>query len=102
MTDTTKVALQALSTYRQAASDVADGFDRARQALVDADVQSDSFGLLQESQGIHTKYSERCDDGLNVLRDGRDVFDALADAMDTIRDAYRGADTAAAQRYGGH
>jgi len=100
--DTTKVALEALATYRQTAADVADGFDRARQGLVDADVQGDSFGLLQESQGIASKYSERCEDGLQVLTDGRDVFDALADAMDTIREAYQTADTAAAQRYGGH
>jgi hypothetical protein len=99
--DTTKVALQALSTYSQTAVDISDGFERARQALVDADVHSDSFGLLQESQGIHGKYTERCDDGLTVLRDGRDVFEALADAMDLIRDAYRGADTAAAHRFGG-
>ena len=101
-TDTTKVALQALSTYKQAAQDVSDGFERARQALVDADVSSDSFGLLQESQGIHGKYTERCDDGLSVLKDGRDVFDALTDAMDTIRQAYTSADGAAAQRFGGH
>jgi len=100
--DTTKVALQALATYRQAAADVADGFDRARQGLVDADVSGDSFGLLQESQGIASKYSERCEDGLQVLTDGRDVFDALADAMDAIREAYHSADLAAAQRYGGH
>jgi hypothetical protein len=100
-TDTTKVALQALTAYKSAAQDVSEGFERARQALVDADVTSDSFGLLQESQGIHTKYAERCDDGLSVLRDGRDVFEALGDAMDTIREAYRGADTASAQRFGG-
>ena len=101
-TDTTKVALQALSTYKQASQDVSDGFERARQALIDADVSSDSFGLLQESQGIHDKYTERCDDGLSVLKDGRDVFDALCDAMDTIRNAYSSADTAASQRFGGH
>lgn len=101
MTDTTKVALQALSTYKQAATQVADGFESALQKLVDADVSSDSFGLLQESQGIHTQYAERCEDGLTAMRDGRDVFDALADAMDTIREAYHGADQAAAQRYGG-
>jgi hypothetical protein len=100
-TDTTKVALQALSTYKQASQDVSDGFERARQALIDADVSGDSFGLLQESHGIHTKYTERCDDGLNVLKDGRDVFDALCDAMDTIRAAYNSADTAASQRFGG-
>jgi hypothetical protein len=100
--DTTKIALQALSTYKQASQDVSDGFERARQSLIDADVSGDSFGLLQESQGIHAKYTERCDDGLNVLKDGRDVFDALCDAMDTIRDAYRNADTAASQRFGGH
>ncbi|NUT31995.1 MAG: hypothetical protein HOV79_02865 [Hamadaea sp.] len=101
MTDPTKVALQALSAYGQSATQVADGFERALRSLVDADVQRDSFGLLPESQGVHTQYAERCDDGLTVLRDGRDVFDALADAMETIRDAYRDADQAAAQRYGG-
>ncbi|NUR74386.1 MAG: hypothetical protein HOU81_26550 [Hamadaea sp.] len=99
--DTTKIALQALDSYRQTASSVADGFDRARQGLVDADVSGDSFGLLQESQGIAGKYSERCEAGLQVLTDGRDVFDALADAMEAVRDAYRTADKAAAQRYGG-
>lgn len=101
MTDTTKVALQALTSYKKASQDVSDGFERARQALIDADVTSDSFGLLQESQGIHSQYTERCTDGLNVLKDGRDVFDALCDAMDTIREAYSSADSAAAQRFGG-
>ncbi|MEV0272913.1 MAG: hypothetical protein HOV71_27360 [Hamadaea sp.] len=99
--DTTKIALQALDGYRQAATQIADGFDRAKQGLTDADVSGDSFGLLQESQGIAGKYSERCEDGLQVLTDGRTVFDALADAMEAIRDAYRSADLAAAQRYGG-
>jgi hypothetical protein len=101
VSDTVKIALQALSTYKQAAADVSEGFVRARQSLVDANVSSDSFGLLQESQGIDTAYNTRCDDGLSVLNDGRDVFDALSDAMETIQKAYSSADNAASQRFGG-
>jgi hypothetical protein len=102
LTDTTQVAMEALVGYQQAAADIADGFEQARRGLVEADVTSDSFGLLQESQGIHTMYAERCVDGLDVLRDGRDVFDALADVMDTIRLVYQGTDQAMANRVGGN
>ncbi|WP_027345306.1 hypothetical protein [Hamadaea tsunoensis] len=99
--DTTKVALRALTAYHQAAQDISEGFERARQVLADTDVTAGSFGLLQEAHGLHDRYAERCDEGLNALRDGRDVFDALAEAMESIRSAYRDADQAAAARFGG-
>lgn len=96
-----RVYLDAMGRYADASDDLSEGFNAARQMLVDADVTADSFGLLQESNDIANAYDQRCTDGLDVLNKGRDVFSELATAMRQMRDNYHNADQTSAQRYGG-
>jgi hypothetical protein len=101
MSDQVKVALEALGAYAKAAAEISRGFDQARQPLVDADVTSDSFGLLAESHDIHKAYADQCDTGLAALTAGRDVFADLAEVFLSMRESYRAADEESAREIGG-
>lgn len=93
-----KVYLDAMGRYADASDDLSEGFTAARRLLVDADVTADSFGLLQESGDIAKTYEQRCNDGLDVLNCGVDVFSDLASGLRQMRDNYNSSDQASAQR----
>jgi hypothetical protein len=95
-----RVYLDAMSRYADASDDLAEGFAATRQLLVDADVTADSFGMLPESRDIAAAYAQRCDDGLDVLNDGEDVFGDLAVGLRQMRDNYQAADISSANRSG--
>jgi predicted kinase len=95
------VHLDAMTRYATAMDELAAGFGRSRQGLVDADVTEDSFGMLPESREAAGVYEQRTTDGLEVLKAGEDVFGDLAVAFRQMRDNYRASDQAAANRLGG-
>jgi hypothetical protein len=95
------VHLDAMTRYATAMDELAAGFGRSRQGLVDADVTEDSFGMLPESREAAGVYEQRTTDGLEVLRTGEDVFGDLAVAFRQMRDNYQASDQAAANRLGG-
>jgi hypothetical protein len=96
-----RIHLDAMTRYADRMEELAQGFGGTRSGLIDADVTADSFGLLPESREVAGVYQQRTTDGLEVLRAGEDVFGDLAVAFRQMRDNYRGADEAAAKRYGG-
>jgi hypothetical protein len=95
------VYLDAMTRYATAMDDMAAGFGKTRQQLVDADVTQDSFGMLSESRQAASTYEQRTTDGLEVLRTGEDVFTDLAAAFRQMRDNYQASDQSSANRLGG-
>jgi hypothetical protein len=95
------VYLDAITEHARRMEAIGARFGRTRRLLLDADVAEDSFGLLPESRDSAKIYEQRTTSGLDVLRDGEDVFTDLADVMRRIRDGYRAADTGSANRLGG-
>jgi hypothetical protein len=94
------VYLDAMTRYARAMDDLAGGFGKTRQRLVDSDVTEDSFGMLSASREAASTYEQRTTDGLEVLRTGEDVFTDLGDAFHQMRDNYAASDQASAGRLG--
>lgn len=101
MSQPLRVHLDAMTRYAQAMDELAQGFGRTRQLLIDADVTEDSFGMLPESREAADVYEQRTNDGLEVLRSGQDVFSELAIGFREMRDSYRADDLATADQFGG-
>ncbi|HEY0697297.1 MAG TPA: hypothetical protein VGD43_05750 [Micromonospora sp.] len=101
MSEPLKVHLDAMTRYATELADLSRGFADTRALLVDADVTTDSFGLLPESRDAADVYEQRTTAGLEVLRSGEDIFADLAEGFRQMRDNYSGTDQAAARRFGG-
>jgi hypothetical protein len=99
MTQEVKVHLDAMTRYVKELEQLSESFTGVRQRLNDADVTSDSFGMLAESRETAGVYEQRTTDGFEVLKAGEGVFDELAQAFKQMRDNYQHSDQASSDGF---
>lgn len=96
VTQPLKVTYEDFTGYAGTLDGLSNDFAELRRTLSDMGVESDSFGLLQESGDVDEEYAESTRASLETVDDCTDVFRDTADIMRLLREDYQHRDKQAA------